>query len=89
MMRRHPLDYILLAPGEFWSDALRREMGDITFGGFVLLLFKTAPAAYGSSQARGQIEAAAAGLHHSHSNLDLSCICDLHHSSRQRQILTH
>ena len=28
----------------------------------------TTPAAYGSSQARGQIRAAAAGLHHSHSN---------------------
>ena len=27
-----------------------------------------APAAYGSSQARGQIRAAASGLHHSHSN---------------------
>ena len=26
------------------------------------------PVAYGSSQARGQIRAAAAGLHHSHSN---------------------
>ena len=27
-----------------------------------------APAAYGDSQARGQIRAVAAGLHHSHSN---------------------
>ena len=37
---------------------------------FVFLngLFRAAPAAYGNSQARGQIEAEAAGLHHSHSN---------------------
>ena len=33
-----------------------------------LLLFRSAPVAYGSSQARGQIRAAAASLHHSHSN---------------------
>ena len=31
-------------------------------------LFRAAPMAYGSSQARGRIGAAAAGLHHSHSN---------------------
>ena len=31
-------------------------------------LFRTAPRAYGNSQARGQIGIAAAGLHHSHSN---------------------
>ena len=30
--------------------------------------FRAAPVAYGSSQARGQIGAATAGLHHSHSN---------------------
>ena len=33
-----------------------------------LLLFRGAPAAYGISQARGQIRAAAAGIHHSHNN---------------------
>ena len=32
------------------------------------LLFRAACAAYRSSQARGRIQAAAAGLHHSHSN---------------------
>ena len=32
---------------------------------------------YGSSQARGGIGAAAAGLYHSHSNADPSCLCDL------------
>ena len=31
-------------------------------------LFRVAPSAYGSSQARGQIGAAVAGLHHSHSS---------------------
>ena len=31
-------------------------------------LIKVAPEAYGSSQAKGRIGAAAAGLHHSHSN---------------------
>ena len=46
-----------------------------------------APAAYGSFQVRGLIGAAAAGLHHSHSNQDPSLVCDLHHSSQQRQIL--
>ena len=34
----------------------------------VVLLFRAGSAACGSSQARGQIRAAAAGLHHSHSN---------------------
>ena len=36
---------------------------------FSFFLFTTAPAAYERSQARGQIGAAAAGLHHSHSNM--------------------
>ena len=35
---------------------------------FVFLYFRTACMAYGGSQARGWIRAAAAGLHHSHSN---------------------
>ena len=36
---------------------------------------------------RGQIGAAAAGLHHSHSSTDPSCVCDIHCSSWQRPIL--
>ena len=36
---------------------------------FVFYLFRASPAAYGSSQARGRIGAAAASLHHSHNNL--------------------
>ena len=34
----------------------------------LFLLFRAAPAAYGGSQAKGRIGAAAAGLRHSHSN---------------------
>ena len=43
----------------------------ILFYYLFILLFRTTPAAYGGSQARGRMEAEAAGLHH---------------SSRQRQI---
>ena len=38
---------------------------------FIFLLFRATPAAYGSSQVRGQIGAAGASLHHSHSNSGL------------------
>ena len=34
----------------------------------IIYFFRAVPVAYGSSQARGQIETAAAGLQHSHSN---------------------
>ena len=37
-------------------------------------LFRASLEAYGGSQARGQIGAAAASLHHSHSNLGSECI---------------
>ena len=37
---------------------------------FFVCFFRAAPAAYGGSQAKGQIRAVAAGLHHSHSNAD-------------------
>ena len=36
---------------------------------YICLYFGAAPMAYGISQARGQIRAEAAGLHHSHRNL--------------------
>ena len=53
----------------------------------VCLLFLWAtPAAYGDSQARGLIGAVAASLRQSHSNADPSRVCNLHHSSRPRQI---
>ena len=43
--------------------------------------------AYGSSQARDQLEATAAGLHHPTAMWDPSHVCDLHHSSWQPWIL--
>ena len=46
-----------------------------------------APAAYGGSQVRGRIGAVAAGLHPATATWDPNHICDLHHSSRQGQIL--
>ena len=66
-----------------------RSSTSSTEEGFSFLLFKTAPAAYGSSQARGRTGATAAGLHHSHSNL-LSELCvsraAIHNNARP---LTH
>ena len=50
------------------SPALVFLGGALVWFGLVFLLFRATPAAYGSSQARDQIGAAAAGLHHSHSN---------------------
>ena len=48
------------------------------FGFFFLFFFvRAAPTAHGNSLARGQYGAAAASLHHSHSSVDLSCICGL------------
>ena len=44
--------------------------------------FTAAPAAYGSSQTKGQI-----GLHHSHSTTGSKLHCELCHSLQQRQIL--
>ena len=35
-----------------------------------ICLFRSEPEAYGGSQARGQIRAVAAGLHHRHSNVE-------------------
>ena len=46
-------------------------MSQVTLGFFLFFifgLFRAATKAYGGSQARGQIRATAAGLHHSHSN---------------------
>jgi len=48
----------------FWKG----RCAEIYFFLFLFLLFRAIPEAYGSSQARGQIGAAAAGLNHSHSH---------------------
>ena len=48
----------------------------------LILLFRAAPEAYGSSQAEDWIGATAAGLYTTATTTwDLSCTCDLHHSS--------
>ena len=60
---------------------------DSSFCFVLFLLFRPAPGAYGSSQARDQIGAAAASLHYSHGNRGSEPCLDPHHSSRQRQIL--
>ena len=56
---------------------------------YLFLLFRATPVAYGGSQDRGQIQAAAAGLHHRTATPDLGLICSLHHSSGPHQIPTH
>ena len=50
-------------------------------------LFRAIPMAYGSSQARGQIENASTSLHRPTAMQDTSCVCNPHHSSWQCQIL--
>ena len=47
---------------------------------FFFLLFRATFVAYGGSQARGQIRAAAVSPHHKQ---DPSQVCDLHHPSQQ------
>ena len=54
---------------------------------FFFLLFRAAPVAYGSSQARGRIEAVAAGLCHHHSNAGSEPHLPATDSSWQRRIL--
>ena len=54
----------------------------------ILIIFTAAPTSYESSQATGQIGASAASLHHTAmATPDPSCLCDLHRSLWQRQIL--
>ena len=55
---------------------------------FLLLIFRAALEAYRSSQARGQIGAAATGLHHSHSNVGSKLhLPPYHHSPQQHGTL--
>ena len=52
---------------------------------FILFAFQATATVYGSSQARGWIEALATDLCHSHSNTESKCICDyttVHHNTR-------
>jgi len=50
-------------------------------------IFGAAPVAYAGSKARGRIGAIAAAYATATAAWDPSCICDLHHSSRQHRIL--
>ena len=56
---------------------------------FIFCLFRAAPMAYGSSQARDQIGAVAASLHHSHSRMgsELSVTYTIAHGNAR--YLTH
>ena len=54
---------------------------------FLFLSFRAAPATYIGSQARAQIGAKLQADTTATATPDLSHICDLHHSSQQRQIL--
>ena len=54
---------------------------------FFLSIFRASPVVDWSFWARGWIIAAAAAASLCHSHTDLSCVCDLHHSSWQCQIL--
>ena len=53
----------------------------------LVLCFRAAPAAYRGSQARGQIGASAAGPTPQPQPRGIRAVIDLHHGSRQRQIL--
>ena len=59
--------------GNFLSGSAEQRAGSmcpVSQSLFIyLFIFRAAPMAYGSSQARGQIGASAARLHHSHSNM--------------------
>ena len=54
---------------------------------FIFLSFRAAPMAYGGSQARGRTRAVATVYTTATATLDRTHICNLHHSSRQCQIL--
>ena len=64
----------------------KRAISSDLLGGHLFFFLRATPEAYGGSQARGQIKAVDAGLHHSHSNGDPSCLCDLHHSNARSLI---
>ena len=54
---------------------------------FFFGLFRATSVAYGSSQARGQIGPQLSGHTTATATPDPSCICDLHHSLQQHQVL--
>ena len=76
-----------LSVNAFQIPQALKWLSTLCFFLLLLLLFRAALKAYGRSQARCWIRAAAAGLHHSTATRDLSHIWDLHHRSQQCQIL--
>ena len=73
---------------EFCWIIYKVHLGILTGFFFIVFFLMATPVAYGRSQARGQIGAAAAGLHLSQAIPHLSHICSLYHSSSwQHQIL--
>ena len=79
------LSHMVILCLTFWETAIFFH-STVLFFIFVFCLFRTTPAAYGSSHARGLIGAVTAVLCHSHSNVRSSHVCKLQHSSRQCQI---
>ena len=55
----------------------------------IFFLFRASPAAYGSSQARGQVRAVAASLRHSHSHTRSKPHLCIPHSLCNTRFLTH
>ena len=69
-------------------DIMKYGNTDFNFIYLFIVFSRATPTACGSSQNRGWIGAIAAGLHHTATaTWDPSRVCDLHHSSWQRQIL--
>lgn len=73
MLLNFPTIYNVLSLDPFEFRGKKKSCVIIIFASFFLIyfcvcLFKAAPVAYGSSRARGWIEAEAAGLYYSHSN---------------------
>ena len=62
------------------AESEKEDFKSILF--FLFFLFMAIPVTNGSAQARGQIQRPTATA-----TPDLSHICDLHHSSRQRRML--
>ena len=54
---------------------------------FFLAFFRAPPEAHGSSQARPESELQPLAYHTAKTKWDVSLVCDLHHRSRQHQIL--
>ena len=70
-----------------WILPYEEEHLSLSFFFFLFSFFRAAPAAYGSSQARVELELQLPAYITTTAIPDLSHVCDLHCSSRQNQIL--